>query len=157
MNSSINNTDTESWRSPIKPFIPIALALFSIFSWAVAMKIYLKTRHNLEPMHLIIISGGVGNAKSFFLYYMLLCLFIFSRTWFALFAEKSFQVHLHLFSTVWGEFSIQISPVVGKFWIFGVQFSLPLAASWQVSGSLHAPNLLWGKYVYWFHNRDCPK
>ena len=67
MNSSINNTDTESesWRSPIKPFIPIALALFSIFSWAVAMKIYLKTRHNLEPMHLIIISGGVGNAKSF--------------------------------------------------------------------------------------------
>ena len=80
MNSSINNTDTDSWRSPIKPFIPIALALFSIFSWAVAMKIYLKTRHNLEPMHLIIISGGVGNAKSFntlYASYMLLCLFIF--------------------------------------------------------------------------------
>ena len=69
MNSSINNTDTDSWRSPIKPFIPIALALFSIFSWAVAMKIYLKTRHNLEPMHLIIISGGVGNAKSFIILY----------------------------------------------------------------------------------------
>ena len=64
MNSSINNTDTESWRSPIKPFIPIALALFSIFSWAVTMKIYLKTRHSLEPMHLIIISGGVGNAQN---------------------------------------------------------------------------------------------
>ena len=67
MNSSINNTDTDSWRSPIKPFIPIALALFSIFSWAVAMKIYLKTRHNLEPMHLIIISGGVGNAKFYYI------------------------------------------------------------------------------------------
>ena len=75
MNSSINNTDTESWRSPIKPFIPIALALFSIFSWAVAMKIYLKTRHNLEPMHLIIISGGVGNAKSFF---YIICFFVYS-------------------------------------------------------------------------------
>ena len=102
MNSSINNTDTESWRSPIKPFVPIPLALFSIFSWAVTMKIYLKTRHSLEPMHLIIISGGVGNAKNFIMLYsyMSLCLSIFSRAWFALFAEKSFQVHLHLFSIV---------------------------------------------------------
>ena len=32
--------------------------------------------------------------------YMFLCLLIFSRTWFAVFAEKSFQVHLHLFSNV---------------------------------------------------------
>ena len=99
MNSSINNTDTESWRSPIKPFIPIALALFSIFSWAVAMKIYLKTRHNLEPMHLIIISGGVGNAQNFIILYayMLFCLLIFFLGLGLLFLLKSLFKFIYIY------------------------------------------------------------